>query len=295
MPVLWGKTRCVEAAGWQDRVITKLAVAGAPPPQLGGASGGRGGGQPAGRLRAAAALPASVLPPVQDSCIILLSCVQAARGRWWAACCRWCSGSRWCASLPHPQPPSSCWQAASQVGGWAQTMPNWCHHTGSRCLLPECVAVGVAGLPLASATIHHRPAAPAPCTPAAVQEASRLVRCRDSPANSVLAGAATGALLYKSHGEPLVPLPLLRLACLPAPPACRVLCRHCCPICMHAYPAHAPAATTLTMLPCTSCWQAGREPRAPSLLPPLVARHTCFPLRWTPQAACRSCSSAWTF
>lgn len=40
----------------------------------------------------------------------------------------------------------------------------------------------------------------APVVCAVVQETSRLVRCRDSPANSVLAGAATGALLYKTHG-----------------------------------------------------------------------------------------------
>lgn len=40
------------------------------------------------------------------------------------------------------------------------------------------------------------------CLPAAVvQETARLVRCRDSPVNSVLGGAATGALLYKSHGR----------------------------------------------------------------------------------------------
>ena len=43
---------------------------------------------------------------------------------------------------------------------------------------------------------------PVGCLAAAVvQEASRLVRCRDSPLNSVLGGAATGALLFKSHGE----------------------------------------------------------------------------------------------
>lgn len=35
---------------------------------------------------------------------------------------------------------------------------------------------------------------------AVVQETSRLVRCRDSPTNSVLGGAATGALLYKIYG-----------------------------------------------------------------------------------------------
>lgn len=47
-----------------------------------------------------------------------------------------------------------------------------------------------------------RPPAP-PYLHAAVQEVSRLVRCRDSPTNSVIGGAATGALLYKTHGEGL--------------------------------------------------------------------------------------------
>ena len=28
MPLLWGRTRCTEVAGWQDRIITKLTVAG---------------------------------------------------------------------------------------------------------------------------------------------------------------------------------------------------------------------------------------------------------------------------
>lgn len=35
----------------------------------------------------------------------------------------------------------------------------------------------------------------------AVQETSRLVRCQDSPANSMVGGAGTGALLYKAHGQ----------------------------------------------------------------------------------------------
>jgi len=35
---------------------------------------------------------------------------------------------------------------------------------------------------------------------AAVQESSRRVRCTDSPLNSALGGAATGALLFASHG-----------------------------------------------------------------------------------------------
>ena len=35
---------------------------------------------------------------------------------------------------------------------------------------------------------------------AAVQEGSRTVRCQDSPLNSAIGGAATGALLFASHG-----------------------------------------------------------------------------------------------
>lgn len=35
---------------------------------------------------------------------------------------------------------------------------------------------------------------------AAVQETSRRIRCQDSPINSGIAGAATGALLFASHG-----------------------------------------------------------------------------------------------
>lgn len=36
----------------------------------------------------------------------------------------------------------------------------------------------------------------------AAQETSRRVRCRDSIANSAMAGGAMGAILYASHGKP---------------------------------------------------------------------------------------------
>ena len=39
---------------------------------------------------------------------------------------------------------------------------------------------------------------PSPC--AASQEAVRALRCQDSPLNSTIGGAATGALLFASHG-----------------------------------------------------------------------------------------------
>ncbi|PSC68115.1 mitochondrial import inner membrane translocase subunit Tim17-A [Micractinium conductrix] len=100
MPLLWGNTRCAEAAGWEDRVARKLTVAGG----VGVAVG-------------------SVLSVLQ-------------------------------------QQPLARFTAAS---------------TASFLMLAGCFSL--------------------------VQEASRLVRCRDSPLNSVAAGAATGALLYKSHGR----------------------------------------------------------------------------------------------
>ncbi|KAL4427821.1 hypothetical protein ABPG75_001910 [Micractinium tetrahymenae] len=100
MPLLWGKTRCKETSGWEDRIAAKLIVAGS-----------------------AGAAVGSVLSVLQQQPLVRFT-------------------------------------AAS---------------TASFLMLAGCFSV--------------------------VQEASRLVRCRDSPANSVLAGAAAGALLYKTHGR----------------------------------------------------------------------------------------------
>ncbi|PRW56707.1 mitochondrial import inner membrane translocase subunit tim17 [Chlorella sorokiniana] len=101
MPLLWGNTRCKEAAGWDGRIASKLMVA-----------GGVG------------AVVGSVLSVVQQQPLVRFT-------------------------------------AAS---------------TASFLMLTGCFSV--------------------------VQEGSRLVRCRDSPLNSVLGGAATGALLFASHGQP---------------------------------------------------------------------------------------------
>ncbi|KAL4442039.1 hypothetical protein ABPG77_011300 [Micractinium sp. CCAP 211/92] len=104
MPLLWGKTRCKETAGWEDRIAAKLIVAGTSGAAVG-----------------------SVLAVLQQRSLIGFT-------------------------------------AAS---------------TASFLMLAGCFSV--------------------------VQETSRLVRCRDSPTNSVLAGAATGALLYKTHGRSAAP------------------------------------------------------------------------------------------
>lgn len=39
-------------------------------------------------------------------------------------------------------------------------------------------------------------------THAGIQETTRLLRCYDSPANSAVAGWATGTLLFRAHGRP---------------------------------------------------------------------------------------------
>lgn len=112
------------------------------------------------------------------------------------------------------------------------------------------------------------------------------MRCHDSPANSVLAGAATGALLYKSHGEhcggPGLGLP----ACLPA-------CSE------HGMPSpSAPISQTLTSLhrlhPVPPALQASRACQVPSSAPRWAAPRTCCLPGWMRQAACSSCSSAST-
>lgn len=101
MPLLWDKTRCKEAAGWDDRIASKLMVAGGVGATVG-----------------------SVLSVVQQQPLVRFTALS----------------------------------------------------TASFLMLTGCFSV--------------------------VQEASRLLRCRDSPLNSVLGGAATGALLFKSHGQP---------------------------------------------------------------------------------------------
>ena len=122
MPLLWGKTRCKEAAGWDDRILTKLMIAGAPArqPLLGvgrrQAAGGRRQRlwpQLATRLHGACLAHSAPVPAHTHT---HTHAPQAARAPRWAACCRWCSSSRWRGSPPPPPPPSSCWPAASQVG-----------------------------------------------------------------------------------------------------------------------------------------------------------------------------------
>lgn len=128
---------------------------------------------------------------------------------------------------------------------------------------------------------------PVGCLAAAVvQEASRLVRCRDSPLNSVLGGAATGALLFKSHGE-LGGWLLSGAAaaginegaviwdgcCLPAL-GCSNLPRHSCRL--------------------NLCLQGSQARAVPSFAPPLAVWRTSLPRGLRQRGACSSCSSQWT-
>lgn len=107
MPLLWGKTRCKEAAGWDDRIASKLMVAGERRQSRQG--------------RAASCRPAAAACPglymLQSTWRSIVHALQVAWAPRLAACCRWCSSSRWCASPPSPQPRSSCSPAASQVCG----------------------------------------------------------------------------------------------------------------------------------------------------------------------------------
>ena len=117
------------------------------------------------------------------------------------------------------------------------------------------------------------------CWAAVVQETSRLVHCRDSPTNSVLAGAATGALLYKSHGEEEVATPAAArtsgMQCGGAAPLWMELLQPgrllpafpvALPTCLPATASHrgTPHIPTLTCLPSSlrlPVRQAGRAPR----------------------------------
>lgn len=196
MPLLWGNTRCAEAAGWEDRVARKLTVAG---------KRGWGGGGAGWRLAASSSgggsvhlVPAltpfsshprtptaggvgvavgSVLSVLQQQPLARFTAASTASFLMLAGCfsreplpnCQF-DMSTWCAAVP-----ARCEAKPTQGGMHQQRM-----HLQ---LLQPAAAL---------------PRLPPP--PAVVQEASRLVRCRDSPLNSVAAGAATGALLYKSHG-----------------------------------------------------------------------------------------------
>lgn len=94
----------------------------------------------AGRSRTRTCPHSTCLPAIARN-------VQAAWALRWAACCQWCSSSRWRGSPRLPPPPSSCWLAASQVG---------CRCGTSACT-PACATVCV--LASGSSTrVHPQPA-----------------------------------------------------------------------------------------------------------------------------------------